>query len=405
MSRRVGQSGNVFQHDSKSSQWNPAARSYGRFWVDSGSKRKRRTIVLGVCPTRTVARRKLREHLETEQINSKQTFTSNTGPATTFEEQSAKWVASLEARKRKPLKPATLFAWRNILDKHLIPTIGDVLLADVNNGCLKSVIEKLSNAEPKLSPKTIVNYASVVKWVVASALNPDGEELYPRKWNHDFVEWPIVEKKKQHRPSLTVSELLSILGSFKAKGKDKRREKYRILFALLAGSGLRIGECLGLEAADFSSDCRVLSVRRSVWRSKIQSPKSEAALREVDLAEPLARLLRAYVASKRGYLFATRSGQPLEQRNVLRMLHTIQKVGLHSFRRFRAEVLRRAGVPQDLFDYWMGHSDRNLADLYAGGLDKDYVRRSQWSEQAGLGFELGYFGLQDVKPSDLEKAA
>jgi hypothetical protein len=32
-----------------------------------------------------------------------------------------------------------------------------------------------------------VNYAQVVKMVMASAVNADGDELYPRKWNHDFM--------------------------------------------------------------------------------------------------------------------------------------------------------------------------------------------------------------------------
>jgi hypothetical protein len=58
------------------------------------------------------------------------------------------------------------------------------------------------------------------------------------------------------------------------------------------------------------------------------------------LPEPLARLLEEYAANKSGYLFATKSGRPLGQRNVLRAAHaTGKKVGLHSFRRFRTETL------------------------------------------------------------------
>jgi hypothetical protein len=72
-------------------------------------------------------------------------------------------------------------------------------------------------------------------------------------------------------------------------------------------------------------------------------------VREIDLPEPLAVLLRGYAASKSGYLFATASGKPLGQRNVLRALHATEKtVGLHAFRRFGTETLRRACVPEDL---------------------------------------------------------
>jgi integrase len=114
----------------------------------------------------------------------------------------------------------------------------------------------------------------------------------------------------------------------------------------------------------------VLHVRRSIWEGQEQEPKTPAAVREVDIAEPLSRLLREYVDGKSGYLFATKSGRPLAQRNVLRALHaTGKKVGLHSFRRFRTETLRRARVPEDLTKLWLGHSKNTVTDLYRQGVE------------------------------------
>ena len=49
--------------------------------------------------------------------------------------------------------------------------------------------------------------------VVASAVDADGEQIYPRKWNHDFIGMPIVEPRKQHRPTVTEAELGEILAS------------------------------------------------------------------------------------------------------------------------------------------------------------------------------------------------
>lgn len=51
----------------------------------------------------------------------------------------------------------------------------------------------------KLSAKTIVSYTQVVKMVVASAVNENGDQIYPRVWNNDFVGIPIVDKTKQRR--------------------------------------------------------------------------------------------------------------------------------------------------------------------------------------------------------------
>jgi hypothetical protein len=50
------------------------------------------------------------------------------------------------------------------------------LLADVSNSAVRELVEKMSEAG--LSPKTIVNYVQVVKLVVASAVNEEGEQIY-----------------------------------------------------------------------------------------------------------------------------------------------------------------------------------------------------------------------------------
>jgi hypothetical protein len=125
----------------------------------------------------------------------------------------------------------------------------------------------------------------------------------------------------------------------------------------------------------------------------------------IQLTCSLARLLREY-ANNSGYVFATKSGRPLGQRNVLRALHaTGKKVGLHVFRRFRTETLRRARVPEDLTTQWLGHSKKTVTDFYAGGLQKDEVWRREWCGKVGLGFSVGLLGPQNVVSIDSEKAA
>ena len=78
---------------------------------------------------------------------------------------------------------------------------------------------------------------------------------------------------------------------------------------------------LALKPTDLSADCRVLHVKRSIWHGQEQAPKTPNAVRVIDIAEPLAGLLRECVASKSEYLFSTNSGRPLQQRNVNRALH------------------------------------------------------------------------------------
>jgi integrase len=359
--------------------WNPKAPCYGRFLIDiPGSARKRTTVPLGICRTPSIARQKLREHLEATGVNSKQSFIENTSPATTFRTQAENWIGSLPTRRRKPVKPATIHGWRHALEKWVLPNIGNMLLSEVSNGALRTLVEKMAAAG--LGPHTIISYSSVVKMVVASAVNENGDQLYPRQWNHQFVGLPVLDRTKQRRPTVSAAQIEKLLGSVK--------QRYLVLFALLAGTGLRIGEALGLKTTDLTDDCTVLHVQRSIWFGQEQIPKTPSAVRQVDLAEPLAKLLRTYTTGKSGYLFSTREGKPLRHRNVLRILYrgSPEKIcGLHTFRRFRAAQLRKERVPEDLIKFWLRHA-RNLTDTYASQLCEDVAFRQLWAERAGLGF-------------------
>jgi integrase len=379
----------VFQQNQIS--WNPAAPAYGRFWVDSPEGRKRRTITLGVCATRTCAKRKIRDYIEAEGINSEATLISTTTPGTTFRDQAKHWIASLATRRRRPVKPATIFGWQHALDKWILPTIGDRPIAEVSNAALKLLIETM--ADGGLAAKTIVNYSLVPKLVVASVVTSEGEQVYPRKWNHDFVGLPIIDPSKQHRPTVNGERVSELAGhsSF----------RFAVLFSLIAGTGLRIGEALAVKASDFTENFRVLKVTRSIWHGKEQTPKTPSAVREIDITEELAAMVRDYAQDRTGYLFATRSGRPLSHRNVNRAAG----VGLHALRRFRTETLRRAGVPEGLIALWVGHAPKSITDLYAEGLKNDRAWRRLWCERAGLGFSIGLYGREKRSSLQFQQAA
>jgi len=375
LNRRTGQAGCVFQN---SKSWRPTAPCYGRFWIDvPGGSRRQKTVPLGQCVTRSIARQRLREHIEREGVNCKAAFYQNTAPATTLKQQSERWIESLSTRTRRPVKPATIAGWQEALNAWILPNLGDRPLAEVSNGALRELVGKMTAG--RLSPKTIVNYVQVVKLVVASAVSDEGDEIYPRKWNHDFIGLPIVRRDKQHRPTVAESELEDILSGVKGR--------YRLLFALLAGTGLRIGEALALKPPDFGPDCRVLHVRRSIWRGQEQEPKTPNAVRTVDVPEELAQFIRSRMPKGNDYLFSTGKRTALQHRNVLRVLHGVKKVGLHAFRRFRLTWLRRNSVPKDLERFWMGHAPEEVGDLYSN-LKDDASFRAMWCEKVGLGFKL-----------------
>lgn len=55
--------------------------------------------------------------------------------------------------------------------------------------------------DARLRFTAIRSYTNAVKMVVASAVNKEGDPLYPRKWNRDFIDLP--EDKHPKQPTLT----------------------------------------------------------------------------------------------------------------------------------------------------------------------------------------------------------
>jgi hypothetical protein len=198
---RKGQRGNVYQphHLEK---WNPQAPAYGRLWIDVQSgERRRKTASLGRCATQSVARLRLRDYIERAGINAASAFGQVPVPGTTFRQQAERWIDSVSIRKRRPVKPATVYGWQHCLDKWILPNLGSKLLSEVRNSVLRQFVEILSAAG--LAPKTIVNVVTVVKLVVASAVDEEGDQLHPRVWNHEFIQLPLVIKETQNRPTIT----------------------------------------------------------------------------------------------------------------------------------------------------------------------------------------------------------
>jgi hypothetical protein len=96
-------------------------------------------------------------------------------------------------RKRNPVKPATLSTWQCAVDKWLYPALGDLPLANATNATVKVLIGWMHKAA--LSAKSVSNYVGLVKLIVASAMDENGKQLFPRKWNHEFLDIPVVENQ------------------------------------------------------------------------------------------------------------------------------------------------------------------------------------------------------------------
>ena len=355
-----------------------------------------------ICPvyglgslTRPEIERKAKEIIFRSGANSPEHFAKiqAVNQGTTFRQQAERWMNHIQTRRRNPVSVATAAGYRCYLYKWLNPTFGDLPLQAVDNKAGKEFVAKLCAAN--LAPKTIVEIVGAMKEVVASAIDGEGRRMFPREWNHEYMDMPIVDPKKQHRPTLTPAQVAEVIR--KAEGH------YRVLYALLAGTGLRIGEALAIKLDPFSEDhttisfdCKTIHIRKSVRGRNEQKPKTDNAIRSVDVCEPLAAFLKEFAGDRRsGFLFQSDSGLPLLQTNIIRdSLSKLNVEGFHTFRRFRTSQLRKSRVPWDLEKFWIGHANRDVTDKYAEQLKEDVEYRQEWAEKAGLGFEFGTNGTK-----------
>lgn len=304
----------------------------------------------------------------------------------TFKSQAETFLQTIQTRRRNPVRFGTIRAYRSHLQKSILPCLGDLPLSKVENGVLKTLVARLS--ERKLSPASINAITSVVKQVVASAVDLNGNELYPRTWNNDFVDMPVVRTQDQDAPTIAVNRLERALG--RANGQDKA------LYALLAGTGLRIGEALTLMVGEddgvnsfWIRDSRIANIRTTVVDGKIQpATKTQAGQRQVDLSQELNDFLTAHITVKSGLMFPDADGGLMVFSTAYRHLQRAGVTeGFHSFRRFRITHLESQNVPKGLQMFWTGHAANDVHESYIK-MGENLTVRKDWAQRAGLGFSL-----------------
>ncbi len=313
-----------------------------------------------------------------------------------FREQAAIWLTQMRNRRRKPVAPSTLATWECALENWIYPNIGDIPLDSINNLAVKNLVTTMV-ASGELGASAIRAYVLPVKMVLASATDEQGELLYPRQWNHRFIDMPRVRKPEP--PIFTGKVVTGIV----AAQVPPKKKWVTMFFTLCGAGGLRFGECLGIDIKYISPDCSTIKIYQKIWRGKVQEfLKTDESRREIDLHSSVAALLRKFIGDRKsGLLFCSRTGKPLSQSNILRRwLHPILKqlnwkhmdgrttTGAHAFRRFRDTYLKNyTSTPLGIINFWLGWAGEGMSELY-DKIRHDVEFRKEVAEKAGLGFEL-----------------
>jgi integrase len=365
-----------------------------RYWIDVRGQEKRIRVRAKICPisgpgshTSSEIERKAREIIQASGADTVEHFEKCAASTLkeTFRQRADAWLKDQQT-KEDPIAAATASTYKSALNKWLKPNFGDLPLGSIYADTVRDGLSPKFRAA-NLPPKTRHAIVAVVQLVIPSVKDKHGEPVHKRTRNHDFMGIPKV--KEQRRPRLTAEQV--------AKVVNGSTGRYRALAVLLAGGGLRIGEALAIRLGPYSenhttasADFKTIHVRKSVRGTTVQKPKTESAVRSVNLCNSMAAILKEFAGTRTdGFLFQSDTGRPLLQSNLLRdWLHKHHVEGFHTFRRFRTAHLRKCRVPWDLEKFWIGHANKDITDRYAEQLQEDVEYRQEWASKIGLGFNL-----------------
>lgn len=271
-----------------------------------------------------------------------------------FEDYVREWLDSYRGRTSRGLAERTRSTYRRDMERWSIPYFGRARLEEVEPPDVRAFICHLEAAG--LRPATIRAILAPVKAMYATAVEDGVVRSNPT--SSVRVAARTLQLQREVR-ALTRAELKLLLGHIPPD--------WRLFFELLAQSGLRISEAIGLTWADVqfgSNPC--LLIRRQDCRGEVGELKSDSSRRDVPLSPSLAERLWAIGADRPGSdrLFTSPQGFPLSYGNLRRRILVpaakaagLEWVTFHTFRHTCASLLFEAGRDLKQVSAWLGHTD------------------------------------------------
>ncbi|MFI0740822.1 tyrosine-type recombinase/integrase [Streptomyces sp. NPDC021100] len=255
---------------------------------------------------------------------------------------------------------------------YLIPEIGSKRLESLGVADVRRFLVRLEN---KTTAATAKESHRVLRTALTAACR---EELITR--NVASLVEPPQATSKEINP-WTLDETLDFLAA-------ARTDLLYAAFVLAIAMGLRRGEIVGLRWSDIDLERRVLHVRQQIQRRRgvlyddvtknrrrrtVPLPAMcIAPLRWHRMRQAAAKERAGERWNKGGFVFTTRTGRPVEPRNVYRSFTRVAKsaglrvVRLHDARHGCATLLTAAGVAPRVVMEILGHSQINITmDVYA----------------------------------------
>ncbi|MEX1142871.1 MAG: tyrosine-type recombinase/integrase [Thermoleophilaceae bacterium] len=225
------------------------------------------------------------------------------------------WVENYHGNGRRGFREGTRVEYRRVLDAKAHKFFGKRLrLVDVTPLHIADYVRWLADPTKqngrRYSDSSIANFVIPVRSALATAKrdglirhNPaDGVALPNRQQ---------IEEDEDKAKALSRAQLRALV--------EATPDTYKLLIEVIASTGLRISEAIGLQRRDlrFEDELRPhIRVRRAIVRSRVEPPKSKHGRRKIRISRDLAGKLDAHMAdvldlSDDAWVFASQIGGPL----------------------------------------------------------------------------------------------
>jgi integrase len=276
--------------------------------------------------------------------------------------------------------PGTARIIDNALRRHILPRLGNQRLANIRRSDVQAFVKWLetrelrpaadSHAARTLSAGSVRNIYEVLARVMDAAVEDRVIAISPCR---------RITLPKDHDDEVEVPTLEEI-----ERVRDALGERWQAIPAVLAGSGLRIGELLGLRLSDVDFLRKTIRVERQRLQSnQIAQLKSKASRRTVPVGQVVIDALAAHLAAyppTDEALFSDELREPLTYRRWKRLLSDAARaagveITSHSLRHFAASALISGGASVKQVQAFLGHASavvtlRTYAHLWPGDEDR-----------------------------------
>jgi integrase len=292
----------------------------------------------------------------------------------TVAEYYEKWIVAYRGRTSRGLDESTRDDYRRQFTLHILPHLGRRKLRELDSLDVSDWFGDLERDGVK--PPTIRKAKAALSAMTATATQDRVIALNPV---HGVRYVPAVAVEKPKRRTLTVADVDAILAALEPQ--------WRLFFEVLAHSGMRVSELLGLTWQHVYTwgDQPHLNVVEQFCRGKRKRLKTDGSERRIPLSAGMAKALTDWhgetrYAGAEHPVFASTVGTPLGYGNVYnRVLQPALKacgldgqgVGFHAFRKLAGSILlQRAGKNPKQVQQWLGHSQLTTTmNVYVHELD------------------------------------